>query len=109
MRAELFQHQFPAPRKPADRWSDDAVLEAVADAYQRCADSAYALTTRPDQLDRNSAEVDGLLECNGHPPVAIEVTALESFVGQLLDESRVERLLGSFQLELARELPNGLW
>lgn len=50
-----------------------------------------------------------MLEAPGVPPVAIEITALETFAGQLLDESRVEKLLSSFQIELASELPFGLW
>lgn len=50
-----------------------------------------------------------MLEALGTSPIAIEITALETFAGQLLDDSRVQKLLSSFQMQLARELPAGLW
>jgi len=68
----------------------------------------YTITRRPDQHNRSSREVDGVLDAPGTSPVAIEITALETFEGQLLDESRVEKLLSSFHIELASELPAGL-
>jgi hypothetical protein len=109
VRTELFKWQPPAPRKATDRWNDDAILQAVTAAYQHCVSSDYVLAKRPDRINRRSAEVDGLLQAADQSPIAIEVTALESFTGQLLDESRVEQLLGTLQHEIAPELPNGLW
>ena len=109
VRRELFEWKPAAPRDQLARWSDDAVLAAVASAYQECVHSQYAVTHRPDERNRSTREVDGVLEAPGALPVAIEITALESFGGQLLDDSRVEKLLSAFQMDLASELPAGLW
>ena len=99
----------PSARRIGDRWSDGAVLEAVQLAYRECVNADYRLVARPDRTNRASAEVDGILAAPNSQPIAIEVTALETFDGQLLEEARVNKLLVPLQSQLADRLPNGLW
>jgi hypothetical protein len=107
MADELFCWQ-PGTRRTGDVWPEVTVIESSIHAYQAHVSPSYAVTTRPDLIARNLPEIDAVAEAPGLVPLAIEHTRIESFRGQLLDDSVVNRLLGSFQQELARELPEGL-
>jgi hypothetical protein len=104
----LFEWKPPSERGD-DRWSDTSVLAAVEAVYRECVDPRYRLVSRPDQTNRTSPDVDAILHAPGVQPVAIEVTALEMFEGQLLEQARLSELLPPLQAELRDLLPNGLW
>ena len=105
---ELFEWKPGRPRNSADRWSEVALLDATAAAYQRFVDTRYTLTTKPDQHNRRSRDVDAVLEAEDAQRIALEVTALETFSEQIHLEQKIRRLLSTVQLDLAQELPNGV-
>ena len=109
MRTDLFEWRPTRARPQDERWSDSALLDATLRAYQECVDSRYHLAHRPDRSNRSSKEVDAILESPGRESIAIEITALESFSGQFLEESRIRKVLLPLANDLRDRLPTGLW
>lgn len=48
----------------------------------------YAVESRPDKKNRNSKDIDFVLDCQGRPKVAVEHTSIESFEDQRKTGSR---------------------
>lgn len=106
---DLFEWKPPSPRKAHDRWDEASILNAALSAYRACVAYKYELTHRPDERNRSTAEIDAILEAPDAPPIAVELTALETFHGQLADESRLQTLLTPLTERLRPHLPQGLW
>jgi hypothetical protein len=107
MADEVFKWQ-PGTRREGERWSEDEVIASAITVYQTHVASSYRLTRRPDHEIRNVPAIDAIVHGDDSPALAIEHTRVESFSAQLLDDAVVTRLLGAFQQELARDLPEGV-
>jgi hypothetical protein len=84
------------------------VLEATASAYRECVDPSYIVSDHPDRRERTRPEVDGILTSPSSRPVAIEITRIETFAGQLRDKSLAGYILRAVERQLAVELPFGV-
>ena len=92
------------------RWSEEAVIDSAIKVYARCGLGAYRVHLRPDKLKnhRNKPEIDAIATAVGKPNLAIEHTRLQSFNGQLMDDSRIKELCLPLAEEIASEVPNGI-
>jgi hypothetical protein len=91
-------------------WCEQDIIIAAVKLYKRCGLGSYAIDSRPDQLrkNRNHPEIDAIATAAGKPKLAVEHTRLQSFEGQLLDDSRVEKLCLPLVEEIALLVPNGI-
>jgi hypothetical protein len=92
------------------KWSEEAVIDSAIKVYARCGLGAYRVHSRPDKLKnhRNQPEIDATATAAGKPNLAIEHTRLQSFDGQLMDDSRIKELCVPLAKEIAAEVPNGI-
>lgn len=60
---------------------EDLALPAFLQAFNEVHHTSYVITDRPDQLNRETPDVDAWAQCPDRPPLAIEHTVLPSFAG----------------------------
>lgn len=109
MRTQPFEWNTAAADNPTPfGWSDGVVLESVLAVYRECLDDSYVITGRPDQQERNKPAVDGVLTSSNGRPVAIEITALQTFDRQNETRSRYLKHLASVERALARHVRRGV-
>ncbi len=61
-----------------------------------------------DKKKGNTPEIDAIAESNEDRPLAIEHTRIESFYGQMMDDSRIESICIPLENEIAHHTPNGI-
>lgn len=91
-------------------WSEETVIDSAIEVYVRCGLGTYSVDSRPDKQKnhRNRPEIDAVAAAVGKPNIAIEHTRLQSFNGQLMDDSRIKELCVPLAEEIAADVPNGV-
>lgn len=91
-------------------YSEEDVIRSAVKKISDCGYGRYHITQWPDKnkKNRNSPEIDAIAEAAENPPLAIEHTRVESFVGQLMDDNRVKLICIPLENEIARDTPMGL-
>lgn len=91
-------------------WTDRQITEAFVKMYGGATGLPYRITSWQDDApsNQNVESVDGLAEAPGVPPLAIEVTKIESFSEQRLDDHQTEALAAAITPELAAGFPKGV-
>lgn len=70
--------------------------------------SDYRVVRQPDCQNRTSKDIDAYAVASDAPPIAIEHTSVESFLGQRLDSARFVKVLGPLERELEGMFDFGL-
>ncbi len=85
-------------------WSDRDIVLSCLKHYP----ASYAVTSWPEESNRNAPEIDAYAEAPGAPPLAIEVTKIESFADQRFDDRQIEELACALEPDLTAIFPHGV-
>jgi hypothetical protein len=109
MRSERFRWPAPTPLALGELWGDEYVLEAVASAYRECVDPVYVVWERPELSNHDSKEVDAILRSPSSPPIALEITRVQTWSKHLHARRLTHEYLKELERELATWVRPGVW
>ena len=91
-------------------WADRDIAEAFVALYGRATGIPYQILDWPDDRasNQNTQSVDAIAEAEGAPRLAIEVTKIETFPAQRLDDHHTRRLAFALEEELGSHFPPGV-
>ncbi len=83
-------------------------ITALVQVYNETHSCSYRIASRPDEVNRETPDIDACAVVDGMPTLAIEHTHVETMASQMLDDARFSKVFLPLADVLESEMPAGL-